>query len=93
MRRHLFSYLLVAVLLSGCSSFKLGAFAYCPHGQSCEFKAAPPKGAIPATRQVPAHELVQATDDPKVTTIPPSPALSGSCLLTIPEQCSVWKTR
>lgn len=30
--------LALVVLLSGCSSFKLGGMAYCPHGQDCQFK-------------------------------------------------------
>lgn len=28
----------VAVVLSGCSSFKLGGVVYCPYGQNCQFK-------------------------------------------------------
>lgn len=35
--------ILAAVLLAGCSSMKLGGMAYCPHGQACEFKSAPPQ--------------------------------------------------
>lgn len=30
--------LVAAVVLSGCSSFKLGGMAYCPYGQHCQFK-------------------------------------------------------
>jgi outer membrane murein-binding lipoprotein Lpp len=29
---------LCAVLLAGCSSFKLGGFVYCPHGGTCTFQ-------------------------------------------------------
>ena len=37
-------YALIAMLLlSGCSSFKLGGVAYCPHGQACSFDMQPPQ--------------------------------------------------
>jgi hypothetical protein len=29
-------------MLSGCSSTKLGAMLYCPHGQTCELRVTPP---------------------------------------------------
>jgi hypothetical protein len=41
---------LVALLaLAGCSSFKLGAMAYCPHGQACDFRIVPPEVAASGT--------------------------------------------
>jgi hypothetical protein len=30
--------LAAALALAGCSSFKLGGMAYCPHGMSCNFQ-------------------------------------------------------
>jgi hypothetical protein len=40
--------ILAAVLLAGCSSVKLGSFAYCAHSQACDFSSlgAP---AVPAS--------------------------------------------
>lgn len=29
------------VMLTGCSSFRLGAVLYCPHGQACELAVTP----------------------------------------------------
>jgi hypothetical protein len=34
-----------AILLAGCSTFKLGGMLYCPHGQVCEASIAPPAAA------------------------------------------------
>lgn len=35
--------ILAAALLAGCSSAtKLGAMLYCPHGQECDLRVAPP---------------------------------------------------
>jgi len=36
---------LAIVILFGCSSFKLGAMAYCPHGQACALRVVPPEVA------------------------------------------------
>jgi hypothetical protein len=33
--------ILLCLLLAGCSSFKLGGLAYCPHGQACTFDMRP----------------------------------------------------
>jgi hypothetical protein len=41
--------ILAAVLaLAGCSSFKLGGMAYCPHGMNCEFRQLAPVKTEPA---------------------------------------------
>lgn len=98
MKRHLSLCLLSAVLLSGCSSFKLGAFAYCPHGQSCEFKASPPSGQgvlpgpLKAAGSTPRLTLEHVVDGAQLIELPGTTTLNGSCLSTIPERCSVWKT-
>lgn len=36
-------------LLFGCSSFNLGAMAYCPHGQACTLRVVPPEVAASGT--------------------------------------------
>lgn len=36
-------------VLFGCSSFKLGAMAYCPHGQACALRVVPPEVAASGT--------------------------------------------
>ena len=33
--------ILLCLLLAGCSRFKLGGLAYCPHGQACTFDMRP----------------------------------------------------
>lgn len=35
--------LMMAISVAGCSSTKLGAMLYCPHGQACELKVSPPE--------------------------------------------------
>lgn len=46
--------ILAAVLLAGCSSFKLGGVVYCPHGMACSFQQMPPTQVTPAASGVPA---------------------------------------
>jgi hypothetical protein len=40
--------LAAALVLAGCSSMKLGGFAYCPYGQNCSFQQLAPTKAEPA---------------------------------------------
>lgn len=35
------TYVVLAAMLAGCSSFNLGAILYCPHGEACAFQKYP----------------------------------------------------
>ena len=41
--------ILAAALLAGCSSFKMGALVYIPHGQQAEVRVGPPAAAQAAS--------------------------------------------
>jgi uncharacterized protein YcfL len=57
MRRLHTALILVALMLAGCSSFKLGSAMYCAYGEACAMQSMPVKPAAPLAPAKPASAV------------------------------------